>query len=598
MDVVAEEVGLLSRGNVARITADGPVLAQHRERRSLRHDTFRPVLSRSRQRLVTVLAGCWLVSLCAFWVWWFRPEHRVGIVSLVVNSLLLVYLTLLPVPFIIAILRLRSVNRTLSVPRLAVAFVVTKAPSEPWPLARETLTAMLAQDFPYPYDVWLCDEDATPEVEAWCAEHGVRLSCRRGVPGYHRGVWPRRTRCKEGNLAYFYDRHGYEDYDVVAQLDCDHVPHRDYLAEMVRPFGDPAIGYVAAPSVCDANAAGSWSARGRLHREAVFHGAVQLGHCDGLAPVCIGSHYAVRTAALRDIGGIGPELAEDFSTTFLLNSAGWQGAFAIDAEAHGDGPVTFAAMVTQEFQWSRSLVTLLLGMLPSHWKRLPPVLRLRFGYALSYYPLLGLSTAGALVLAPVAAVTGVPWMRVDYFEFLGHYWAMSLVLLALAWLMRRQGLLRPARAPLLSWESWLFAMARWPFVAWGTVSAAVHRVRPRPLTFKVTPKSRDPLAPLPLRLVMPYLIIVTTLGCAALFGELHGPAYGYVFLCLVGASAYTLVTFAVCWLHAAETAAAEGVSRLAALATVRLPLVVAALTALPLVLAMAVFPHYLMGFYA
>jgi cellulose synthase (UDP-forming) len=116
---------------------------------------------------------------------------------------------------------------------------------------------------------------------------------------------------------------------VVSQLDCDHVPSPTYLSEMVRPFSDPAVGYVAAPSVCDANAGSSWAARGRLHREATFHGAFQLGHSGGWAPACIGSHYAVRTRALRDIGGIGPELAEDFSTSFLFNAAGWQGAFAI-----------------------------------------------------------------------------------------------------------------------------------------------------------------------------------------------------------------------------------------------------------------------------
>jgi cellulose synthase/poly-beta-1,6-N-acetylglucosamine synthase-like glycosyltransferase len=90
------------------------------------------------------------------------------------------------------------------------------------------------------------------------------VASRRGVPHYHRPHWPRRTRCKEGNLSWFYDNWGYADYDVVAQLDCDHVPGPTYLAEMVRPFADPAIGYVAAPSICDRNAASSWAARGRL----------------------------------------------------------------------------------------------------------------------------------------------------------------------------------------------------------------------------------------------------------------------------------------------------------------------------------------------
>jgi hypothetical protein len=126
----------------------------------------------------------------------------------------------------------------------------------------------------------------------------------------------------------------------VVQLDADHVPETGYLTEMVRPFTDPKIGYVAAPSVCDANAADSWAARGRLYREANLHGPVQVGSNGWLAPVCFGSHYAVPHRPPRISAVIGPELARIFSTTFLLCAAGWDGAFAIDAEAHGDGPAT------------------------------------------------------------------------------------------------------------------------------------------------------------------------------------------------------------------------------------------------------------------
>lgn len=50
------------------------------------------------------------------------------------------------------------------------------------------------QDYPYPYDVWLADERPDQETQDWCAENGVRISCRFGVPEYHRPVWPRRTR--------------------------------------------------------------------------------------------------------------------------------------------------------------------------------------------------------------------------------------------------------------------------------------------------------------------------------------------------------------------------------------------------------------------
>ncbi|MFC7221006.1 glycosyltransferase family 2 protein [Streptomyces polyrhachis] len=591
------EIRALSGGAVSAIGPDGPVLVAGRPDRRARPDSFVRAFSRGDRVLVALFSLGWTACLVWFWAWWLQPEHRTGWFGLVVNSALLLYLTYLPVHFLVALIRMRRFNPAIALPRLRSAFVVTRAPSEDWDIARTTLTAMLAQDFPYDYDVWLCDEDPTEEILHWCRDHGVRVSCRRGRGDYHRADWPRRTRCKEGNLAFFYDHWGYADYDVVAQLDCDHVPHPGYLAEVLRPFADPAVGYVAAPSICDANAAQSWAARGRLQREALFHGPVQLGYSAGLAPLCIGSHYALRTRALRDIGGLGPELAEDFSTSFLLNSAGWQGAFAIDAEAHGDGPITFGAMIIQEFQWSRSLAVMLLGMLPRHLGRMPATLRLRFACALAYYPLLALTTTVGVLLPPLAAVTGVPWINVNYFQFLGHFWAMSVWLMLLTLLCRRRGLLRPKDSPVMSWEIWLFGIARWPFVAWGVGAALLQRLRPRPVTFKVTPKKRDGLEPLPLRSVAPYLLITTLLSSTALVGQFTGPAVGYVFLCILGAVSYAAVTLAVGALHINETARAAGVPRRRALRTARLPLTAGALTLLPLTLAVAVFPTYLTGFY-
>ncbi|WP_418960999.1 glycosyltransferase [Streptomyces tritici] len=595
---LGHEITALSNGTVLSIGPDGPVFAGPRRTRTPRKGSFVRPLRLGDRLLVMVLALGWVASAVTFWVWWLQPEHRVNWVGLAVNSALLLYLAVLPILFLTSMLRLRRFDPTAKVPPLRTAFVVTRAPSEPWSVARKTLEAMLDQDFPHPYDVWLCDEDPSEEILTWCRTYGVGLSCRRGREDYHRADWPRRTRCKEGNLAYFYDHWGYEHYDVVAQLDCDHVPHPHYLTEVVRPFSDPAIGYVAAPSICDANAGASWAARGRLHREGAFHGPVQLGYSAGLAPLCIGSHYAVRTAALREIGGLGPELAEDMSTTFLLTSAGWQGAFAIDAEAHGDGPMTFAAMVTQEFQWSRSLAMLGFGLVPHHMRRLPGRLRRRFRFVLSYYPLLALTTVMGVALPPVAAVTGMPWINVNYAEFLVRFWAMSFWLVLLMLLCRRLGLLRPKNAPLVSWEGWLYALARWPYAVWGITAAVLHRLRPRQITFKVTPKRTGGLEPLPVRAVSPYLLITTFLSSSAVVGEFTGPAVGYVFLSILGALTYTTVTLAIGALHIGETARAAGVPRRRAVRTAALPLSMGLLTLLPVALAIGVFPTYFAGFYA
>jgi cellulose synthase (UDP-forming) len=579
---------------VVTVTPEGPLFARTRAAvRSSHPATFGWVLSTRDRVTVALLTAGWLTALVAFWAWWFRPERLVTWPGLVLNSALLVYLAVIPGYFMVAVNRLREVSPRQPVPDVRVAFVVTKAPSEPWPVARATLEAMLAQDFPHPYDVWLCDEDPSEHNVAWCRVHGVRVATRRGMPHYHRPHWPRRTRCKEGNLSWFYDNWGYADYDVVAQLDCDHVPEPTYLAEMVRPFADPTIGYVAAPSNCDGNAASSWAARGRLHREATFHGPSQTGHQKGMAPSCIGSHYAVRTVALRDVGGVGPELAEDFSTSFLLNSAGWQGAFAHRAEAHGDGPHTFAAMVTQEFQWSRSLVTLLLGLVPAHMGRLSWRLRSRFLFALTYYPLLAATTLSGLLLPPIAAVTGVPWVHVDYVQFLLHWLAIPLWLVLITVLLRRRGLLRPHRSPLLSWENCLYVLSRWPWIAWGVVAAGLQRVRPRQVGFAVTPKSRDGLEPLPTRLVLPYLAITVGLSTAALVGEVSTRAAGYVLLCLLGSLTYAVVSLAVPLLHAREAARALGVPTSSAVRrTVAVPVTAAVAALVPLGTAIALFPPY------
>ncbi|MCU0802437.1 MAG: glycosyltransferase [Rhodobacteraceae bacterium] len=295
------------------------------------------------------LSIAWAAAAAWFWVWWLHPAHFVSWPAFLFGTIPLLWLHGLQMFFIYVLLHAAKSAAPDPVPgQWRVAMIVTKTPSEPFAVLEKTLLAMLAQD--YPHDTWLADEDPSDDTRAWCARHGVQISSRKGVAAYHQPVWPRRTRCKEGNLAYFYDHWGYRDYDIVSQLDADHVPQPGYLRAVIRPFADPAIGYVSAPSICGANAETSWAARTRLHTEAGFHGLFQTGYTRAFAPMCIGSHYAVRTTALRSVGGLGPDLAEDHSTTMLLNAGGWRGTHAIDAIAIGDGPETVADLITQEFQ--------------------------------------------------------------------------------------------------------------------------------------------------------------------------------------------------------------------------------------------------------
>lgn len=505
---------------------------------------FTPVLTAWPRRVLLALVWLWLVGTLAFWHWALQPTVWVSTPGTLINLVLLIYVTGIPVwPFYL-FLRMRQVNPKLPVPAgLRVAMVVTKAPSEPWELVQHTLRAALLQA--PAHDTWLADEQPNDTVRAWCRDHGVGLSSRAGVEAYHRQEWPRRTRCKEGNLAYFYDHYGYANYDVVLQLDADHIPQAGYLLAMLQPFNDPTVGYVAAPSICNLNGARSWATRGRLFAEAVLHGPMQLG-CNGVfAPLCIGSHYAVRTQALLETGGLGPELAEDHSTTLLLNAKGWKGAFAHRAICHGLGPETFEDAMLQEFQWSRSLTTILLRYLPGCLPKLPPPLRLQFLYAQVFYPLRGSLSLSGLLLPVLALMLDRPWMAVHYPAFL-LFTSLQMLLTVLPVLqVRGCQLLRPMDAKIVSWEQALFELSRGPWILAGVLKAIEEWIRPRPITFRVTRK-QVVAQPLPLRFVMPYLIAVLIgLLATLLFGDNTRFARGYVLLTLLTTTLFAITALAV-----------------------------------------------------
>src|SRR6201996_3263019 len=548
------DIGTEARAAEAPVAAADPAERRRSRWRNRHNRHLRPALTRGQRGRLACMTAAWILLSVWAWAWWLKPAHISTPASAALSTGLLGFeMLFVPLWFFFWIYRMKRPNPDLEPPRLRVAMVVTKAPSEPWEVVRETLEAMLDQDFPYEFDTWLADESPSPETLGWCAEQGVAVPTREGVAAYHRPTWPRRTRCKEGNLAYFYDMWGYEFYDVVAQLDADHVPAPDYLRHMVVPFRDPLVGYVAAPSICDRNAADSWSARGRLYAEAVLHGPTQAGHSGGYAPSCIGSHYAVRTAALRQVGGLGPELAEDFTTTLMLSSHRWQGVFAIDAEAHGDGPATFADCMTQEFQWSRSMMNVLLGINRRYRSGLSRAARIRLGFCLWWYPLFALLMLASVLLPVVAIATRTPFMRLSLGSFYEHFAPATLVLLLTVLWLRRLGWLRPRDARPVSWEMALFQLVRWPWALFGCLHAVAGRLAGREFAFKVTPKgSRSGVAPVPMRVVAPYLALAAISALPALLGLDAGAAHGYYTLATINIALYVTASAAIIGLHIYE----------------------------------------------
>ncbi|MDP2063788.1 MAG: glycosyltransferase [Phaeovulum sp.] len=516
------------------------------------HPFLRPALLGVKRWRYWAVIALWLGAAVFFWQWWLNPANVLNPFSFAAVTLPLVWVYSMQLYFVVVFLRARVSNAPAPEPgQYRVAMIVTKTPSEPFELLQRTLKAMLAQD--YPHDTWLADESPSPDSLVWCAAHGVRVVSRKGVMDYHRPVWPRRTRCKEGNLAYFYDLFGYDDYDIVSQLDADHVPQPGYLREILRPFADPGVGYVSAPSICNANAAESWAARTRLHVEAAFHGVMQAGYTGALAPMCIGSHYAVRTAALKEIGGLGPELAEDHSTSMLMNAGGWRGVHAIDAIAFGDGPATLTDLVTQEFQWSRSLLTLLLSHTSHYVGHLSARLQFLFVFCQLWYPLFALTTALMYFMPIGAVVFDMRFADVTYPAFVGHSLPSVVVLTFFAFMLKWDRMMRPVDASIIGWEKALFMALQWPWVLWGCIMALRDRLTGRFVDFRITPKGTNVARRLPGRVLGVYVALA--LGCLLPVLLVDGvqEARGFYLLLTFNAIIYTAIVGVIVVHHRIES---------------------------------------------
>lgn len=261
-----------------------------------------------------------------------------------------------------------------------------------------------------------------------------------------------------------------------------------------------------------------------------MHGAYQSGLNDGYVPLCIGSHYVVRTKALKEIGGIGPELAEDFSTTFLMNSHGWNGAFVHNAIAIGEGPQTFSDCMKQEFQWSRSLTNLLFTIVPSRLKNMTTKKQLQLRYAVFWYPLIALVSLIGYGLPLYALVIGRPIVSVNYAYYIYLSSLQLLVLLGTVNWLRNQGVYRPVNAKILSWEAIFYNLARWPYIVWGIIHSIADTFSKRENIFKITPKHKNAKSLLPLTKLMPYILLtIVPVLTISIYGN-HNAVAGYYYL--------------------------------------------------------------------
>ena len=244
-------------------------------------------------------------------------------------------------------------------PGLRVAAVTTFVPGgEPLEMLRHTLMAMAAMR--YPHDTWLLDEGDDPAVRALCLELGVQHYSRWNKPRFQTEKGTYRSRTKYGNYNAWLADYGYDNYDVLAAFDCDHVPNEHFLTESLGYFRDQKVGYVqsadahynkTASLVAYAGTEMAYPRAGTSQR--IYYG---LGH-----PYVIGSHNLHRMNALKSVGGFAAHDADDMLITNQYRARRWRGIYVPKIIARGLAPVTWDKFLIQWRRWIRSIADLKIG---------------------------------------------------------------------------------------------------------------------------------------------------------------------------------------------------------------------------------------------
>jgi cellulose synthase (UDP-forming) len=205
------------------------------------------------------------------------------------------------------------------------------------------------------HQTWVLDDGDRPWVEELCRAYGARYVCR-----------PVHDHAKAGNLNHALElmereaAAGLPDVDVVAVLDCDHVPLQHFLTATLGWFADPGIALVQGPQ--SFYNAGAFDDDGVNGEQGLFFNVLMAARNHAEAgPFWCGSTALVRTSALRQIGGVSTTtIVEDMHTTLGLLRAGWRTAYHHQTLAVGLAPATAEQYLLQRRRWGLGAMQVLL----------------------------------------------------------------------------------------------------------------------------------------------------------------------------------------------------------------------------------------------
>jgi len=356
------------------------------------------------------------------------------------------------------------------------------------------------------HETWVLDDGERDWVKDLTEAYGARYVCR-----------PVHDHAKAGNINHALDlmareaeATGGRDADVIAVLDCDHVPLPTFLTATLGWFDDPEVALVQAPQ--SFYNSGAFDDDGVSGEQGVFfHVLMAARNHDGAGPFWCGSTSLLRARALRDVGGVATDtIVEDMHTTLGLLKRGWKTVYHHQTLAVGLAPATPEQYLLQRTRWglgAMQVLTLERLWAAKRWLSWRNYFEYLSG---TLWWLEGVATILVFLLPAAILVSGAQTSTAGAGTFATVFLAMLVIRLWGVWLLFRGHLHMPT--------AFALRIFRIPV----GVSCLYWLATRRSLEFSVTPKAgaSDRLRGRPPRVVIALIVAVFGLLGYALAGVL------------------------------------------------------------------------------
>jgi len=248
---------------------------------------------------------------------------------------------------------------------------------EPTEIVRSTAESILKMRYGGTFNVYLLNDglvakkDNWQEIEALAKDLGIHCITRK-VPGG----------AKAGNINNGLSLTN-SPYFVV--FDADHVPHDDFLEEMMGYFTDPKMGFVQSPQYYQ-NQDKNTITKIAWQQQTLFFGPIMSGKNRLNSAFMCGTNMAIRRTAIAEAGGMCEfNIAEDFLTSLFIHEKGWNSLYIPKVLAEGLAPEDFLNYYKQQFRWTRGSLEVIFKYNPLFRRGLKMKQKMQYLISASYY---------------------------------------------------------------------------------------------------------------------------------------------------------------------------------------------------------------------